>query len=62
MVRDYSIFCTGETQSDLQDMDLPIYPRSAFGPSGPSLRFGLVSRGLGIALGTPFLWAWRVGW
>ena len=55
MVRDYSIFCIGETQSNLQDMDLPIYPRSAFGPSGPGLRFGLVSRGLGIALGTPFL-------
>ena len=55
MVRDYSIFCTGETQSDLQDMNLPIYPRSAFGPSGSSLHFGLVLRGLGIPLGTPFL-------
>ena len=55
--RSYSIFCTGETQSDLWDMDLPIYPGSAFGPSGPGLRFGLVSRGLGVALGTSFLWA-----
>ena len=62
MVRDYSIFCIGETQSDLQDMDLPIYPTSAFGPSGPELLFGLVLRGLGASLGTPFLWAWRVGW
>ena len=47
----YSIFCIGETQSDLQDMDLPIYSRSAFGPSEPGLHFGLVPRGLGIALG-----------
>ena len=47
----YSIFCIGETQYDLQDMDLPIYSRSAFGPRRPSLHFGLVPRGLGIALG-----------
>ena len=58
----YFIFCIGETQSNLQDMDLPIYPRSAFRPSGPGLHFGLVPRGLSIALGTPFLWAWRVEW
>ena len=36
-------------------MDLPIYPRSSFGPSEPDLCFGLVWRGLGVALGTPFL-------
>ena len=32
-------------------MDLSIYPRSTFGPSGSGLRFGLLPRGLGIALG-----------
>ena len=31
-------------------MDFPIYPRLAFGPRGPGLRFGLVPKGLGIAL------------
>ena len=47
----YSIFCIGETQSDSQDMDLPIYSRSAFGPCGSSLHFGPVPRDLGIVLG-----------
>ena len=47
----YSIFCIGETQSGLQDMDLPIYSRSAFGPCGPGLHFGLVPRDLGVMLG-----------
>ena len=42
-------------------MDLPIYLRSSFGSSEPDLCFGLVWRGLGVALGTPFLWVWRVG-
>ena len=36
----FSIFCTSETQSDLRDMDLPIYPRSAYGPNGPSFWVG----------------------
>ena len=40
---------------------LPIYLRSFFGPSDSDLCFGLAWRGLGVALGTPFLWAWRVG-
>ena len=61
MVRDYSIFCIGEMQSDLQDMGLPNYPRLAFGPREMGLRFGLAQRGLDISLGAPFLWAWRVG-
>ena len=51
IVRGYSIFCTGETQSDLQDMDLPIYPRSAFGPSGPGLCFGVGVEGPGYFIG-----------
>ena len=32
-----------------------------FAPSGLDLSFGLAQRGLNIALGTPSLWAWRVG-
>ena len=40
-MRDYSIFCIGEIQSDLQDMGLPNYPRLAFRSSGLGLRFGL---------------------
>ena len=39
-VRGYFIFCIGETRSDLHDMDLPIFLRSAFGPSGQGLRLG----------------------
>ena len=31
-------------------MDLPFYPRLSFGPSEPDLCFGLVWRGLGVAL------------
>ena len=42
-------------------MGLPNYPRPAFEPSGLGLRFGLVQRGLDIALGAPLLWARRVG-
>ena len=59
--RGYSIFCTGETQSDLLDMDLLIYPRSSFRPSGPGLRSRLMQRGLDTILGAPLLWTWRVG-
>ena len=39
----YSIFCIGEAQSDLQGMDLLIYPRLSFGPNRLGLRFGIVS-------------------
>ena len=39
----YYIFCIGEAQSDLQGMDLLIYPISSFGPNRSGLRFGLVS-------------------
>ena len=61
IVKDYSIFCISEIWANWPGMDLPIYPRSSFGPSEPDLCFGLAWRGLGVALGTPFLWAWRVG-
>ena len=47
----YSIFCISETQSDLQDMGFPIYPRSSFGPNGLGLSIGLLPWGLGITLG-----------
>ena len=39
----------GKTQSDLQDMGLPIYPRSAYGPNGPSFWAG--TEGPGYCLG-----------
>ena len=58
---EYPTFLIDEIQSDLQDMGLPNYPRPAFGPSGLGLRFGLMQRGLDIALGAPLFWAWRVG-
>ena len=44
-------FLYWEIRSDSQDMDLPIYSRSAFGPCRPDFHFGPVPRGLGIVLG-----------
>ena len=61
IVRDHSIFCIGEIQSDLQDMGLPNYSFLAFEPSVLGLRFGLMQRGLDITLGAPLLWTLRVG-
>ena len=54
--KEYSIFCTGKIWVDWPGMDFPIYPRSCFGPSELGLCFGLIWRGLGVALNPPFLW------
>ena len=59
--KEYSIFCIGKIWVDWPGMDLPIYPKSSFGPSEPDLYFGLVWRGLGVAWSPPLFWAWRVG-
>ena len=49
--KEYSIFCIERIWVDWPGTDLPIYPRSYFGPGESGLCFGLIWKGLGIVLG-----------
>ena len=50
LFRENSILCIGKMWVDWPGMDLLIYPRACFGPSEPSLCFGLIWRGLDVVM------------